>query len=328
MLFNPNILKDIAVTAGLPISIVEKDVKAETKEALQEQDVSISLNDRVFNIIDVDGDGLLSKDEMKTFGRIVKEGNKLNILKIYERLVEIFDENHDEMLSDSEIEKLKTTYKAVYSDAILSRKMSYNPNKNHKKQKGNEALKNKLKAKFKEYNDELEVHLIGVYEGKYKDGIKPSRQQPHPQGYINVEITRNVKPLVLVFSSFEPVEWRLNIQEDVEIAAIIMGGIHKQNISPMPEGALLVNKTHLKDSRNFLWFYINKGQLERFKEMHNFIKGVLGHDIYSYQGHYSSEDYVISNETERFIHRDVALPANLQYKAGENLKKRNNMGKH
>ncbi|WRH67493.1 MAG: hypothetical protein RSE13_03640 [Planktothrix sp. GU0601_MAG3] len=70
-----------------------------------------------------------------------------------------------------------------------------------------------------------ELHLIGVYEANPNH----SGNQRSP-GTISVNINRQNQPIILALSSYEPVNWKLNIQPGVIIEKIILNGYYDQNI--------------------------------------------------------------------------------------------------
>ena len=71
-------------------------------------------------------------------------------------------------------------------------------------------------------NCEYEVHVIGNYEssnGRHGFGI------PRVAGdtYVDVNINgQSSKPLVLVFTSYEPVNWRLNLPSGAVVDKILL----------------------------------------------------------------------------------------------------------
>ena len=66
-----------------------------------------------------------------------------------------------------------------------------------------------------------DVHIISNYEGEYNHGFGPVTSA----GSTNVQLRvsgEGSKPLVLVFVSYEPVNWILSIPEGVTIEKILL----------------------------------------------------------------------------------------------------------
>ena len=70
-------------------------------------------------------------------------------------------------------------------------------------------------------NCNYDVHMIGNYEGDSVHGF--FRRRTVGTTRVDVRVTGvGTKPLVLVFSSYEPVKWILNVPTDVVIDKIIL----------------------------------------------------------------------------------------------------------
>ncbi|WP_413167321.1 hypothetical protein ACL6C3_11585 [Capilliphycus salinus ALCB114379] len=71
-----------------------------------------------------------------------------------------------------------------------------------------------------------ELHLVGVYESHpHHSGNN------HPMGEAQVRVTRQGKPMILALSSYEPVNWKIDIAPGVKIEKIIVNGYHDQKVT-------------------------------------------------------------------------------------------------
>ena len=76
-------------------------------------------------------------------------------------------------------------------------------------------------------NCNYDVHVISNYEGDYNHGFGPVTRS----GNTNVELRvsgRGSKPLVLVFVSYEPVNWIVSIPSGVSIHKVLLVSISTQ----------------------------------------------------------------------------------------------------
>ncbi|CAH1266914.1 PRMT7 [Branchiostoma lanceolatum] len=75
-------------------------------------------------------------------------------------------------------------------------------------------------------NNQYEVHVLGVYEGI--GHISVFQQDPIQAAEMNVYVTSGKvsKPLVLVLSSYEPVNWVLHLPDGVEVHQVLLIAYH------------------------------------------------------------------------------------------------------
>ncbi|XP_019647352.1 PREDICTED: uncharacterized protein LOC109487734 [Branchiostoma belcheri] len=79
-------------------------------------------------------------------------------------------------------------------------------------------------------NGQYEVHVLGVYEGVGPTGMFDFGHDPThtfaPEMDVFVSAGQVSKPLVLVLSSYEPVNWVLHLPEDVEVQEVLLVAYH------------------------------------------------------------------------------------------------------
>ena len=139
-----------------------------------------------------------------------------------------------------------------YSYAVI-----YKLIKNHKYQEAADALKNqseslikdkelilalikssenveKAKNNFEKAEERLkvpdvEVHVIGVSEGSYPDGVGHSHGY-HPDSFIEIIIKENSNPIALIIESHEPVVWKFINEKNTIIEKVVFSSPHIRKI--------------------------------------------------------------------------------------------------
>lgn len=85
---------------------------------------------------------------------------------------------------------------------------------------------NDFSAFFNTPRGNKELHLVGVYEAR-----SDHRGGYHPTGTIDIKIERQERPIILALSSYEPVQWNLVLEPEVNLEKVIINGYHDQKIS-------------------------------------------------------------------------------------------------
>ena len=78
-------------------------------------------------------------------------------------------------------------------------------------------------------NCDYDVHVISNYEGDYNHGFGPVTRA----GTTNVQLRvsgQSSKPLVLVFVSYEPVNWVLNVSSGAVIEKVLLVSLHNHSV--------------------------------------------------------------------------------------------------
>ena len=68
------------------------------------------------------------------------------------------------------------------------------------------------------FAQEVELHVVGVYEGNEKTGERIHGPEVH------VRVERTDVPVVLALTSYEAVQWKIETASDVEISDVFVGG--------------------------------------------------------------------------------------------------------
>jgi hypothetical protein len=85
---------------------------------------------------------------------------------------------------------------------------------------------------------ERETHLIAVYETSSDHGYGY-----HPIGAADVYVHQVSRPLVLAFSSYEPVRWRVHADAGVRIDRVVLYGYHPQRVTGLPGSVPVVDRS-------------------------------------------------------------------------------------
>lgn len=145
-------------------------------------------------------------------------------------------------------------------------------------------------------SDEYIVKAIGVYEGMYQKGVSHSRKH-HPKGQVRVNIGRFKKPLVLVLSSCEPVEWYVNNRFKTKINKILLSGPAKSQVSPN----LQFNTTRIERSCAY------KKSSKGFTRLSGAVQEETGQILKSFQGLYKGESFNVGSDNSN----GKVLPSNI-----------------
>jgi len=133
-----------------------------------------------------------------------------------------------------------------------------------------------------EWAREAEVVAVGVYEstaGEHGPG-KPRRAGP-----VTVNVKRGGKPIVLVLTSYEPVQWRIDPEFGARIAAVLLGGYHQSRV----QGA--GNAKQLDIGR--VYAYQQGG--EGYRQLEAAVARYTGKRIHSFQGRYEGEVFTVDS---------------------------------
>jgi hypothetical protein len=134
-----------------------------------------------------------------------------------------------------------------------------------------------------------ELHLVGVYEShSYHSG------NHHPTGEAQVRVTRQGKPIILALSSYEPVNWNIQVEPGVEIEKIIVNGYHDQKVTGI-SGIPIEEYSH-EGTEKFLGDFVyrwnsadNKGTPALVTQLNQ----LTGTQLTSFQGCYRGTQFVI-----------------------------------
>ena len=96
---------------------------------------------------------------------------------------------------------------------------------------------------------DLELHVIGLYEGKASPDIDGLGAKVH--------VTMTHAPLVLCLTSYEPVTWMLEIDEGVDLRQVILGG-QKSSATGVPDGIPIADYSRPRETGKHVAYCYSK----------------------------------------------------------------------
>lgn len=135
---------------------------------------------------------------------------------------------------------------------------------------------------FQSHEKVTMVHAIGVYEGDYPDGIT-HRGGFHPDGKIELSVKNNpnASGVILVLSSYEPVNWHIKEDEGVKVEKVILSGHHPSKVTGV-DGIPILRE-------NLGYAY----QKSSFSGVETKIKELTGLEVNTFQGGYKGKYFDI-----------------------------------
>lgn len=100
--------------------------------------------------------------------------------------------------------------------------------------------------------EDFDAYVISLYGGikpevesvdAYGRAITKATKAPDTRGStsVNVEVLQGGKPVVLVLSGYEPIEWRIKLHPSARVRAVLATGYHAQSVVGLPQDIPLVN---------------------------------------------------------------------------------------
>lgn len=110
------------------------------------------------------------------------------------------------------------------------------------------------------------VVAVGVYEGSYPPGVQHSYGY-HPEGTVEVEVRGdNGTNRDLVLTSYEPVNWVLDVDSGVKIGKIIVTGYHKSRVTNVPSGTQVEYHSYDTDGQYYYAYSSSDDSYSRLKK--------------------------------------------------------------
>ncbi|MEL7037352.1 MAG: hypothetical protein AAFO04_17285 [Cyanobacteria bacterium J06592_8] len=134
-----------------------------------------------------------------------------------------------------------------------------------------------------------ELHLVGVYESH-----RYHRRNDHPVGEAQVKVSRRGKPIILALSSYEPVNWNIQVEPGVEIEKIILNGYHDQKVTGV--SGVPIEEYSYEDTGKYLgdfvyqWSSVNPQKTPALVSQLNQLTGT---QLTSFQGCYRGNQFEI-----------------------------------
>ncbi|MGL5059332.1 MAG: hypothetical protein ACRC62_05055 [Microcoleus sp.] len=139
-------------------------------------------------------------------------------------------------------------------------------------------------------NGDKELHLIGVYEASSEHG-----NGKQTIGAVEVKVERQNKPIILALSSYEPIDWKVNVAPGAVIEKIVVNGYNKQTISGV-SGIPIETRTYEGNGESFGSFIYKWGSTTESTNTPSFVTKLeqINHtNLTSFQGCYRGTSFTI-----------------------------------
>lgn len=135
--------------------------------------------------------------------------------------------------------------------------------------------------------------VIGAYEGTYPDGVSHSYGN-HPEGEVDVYLPDGGSHtnMLLVLTSYEPVEWNLTGPGTDNVAGVLATGYYDQRVDGLSSDVPVKTLSHESGDDEYFYAYQNSGS--NYNNLSNYISEHYGVNITQFFGNYSQDDVSIS----------------------------------
>lgn len=137
--------------------------------------------------------------------------------------------------------------------------------------------------RFMPFTNRAEVHAIGIYESETESCWKY-----HPEGQINVNISKADTAYILVLMAYEPIRWNLNFQSQASrdsLAGIILSGYYCQDVANLPDSTPIVNRS--QGGGSYDYFYCYEDTSSNYQKMLYEVQQLTQSPVTSFFGRYT-----------------------------------------
>lgn len=135
--------------------------------------------------------------------------------------------------------------------------------------------------------DVTEIHMVGLYEASSAHhAIAPAR----------VRVTYTGAPIILTLTSYEPVEWQVEVAADVQIEQVIVSGYYEQRVTGLPDSVPVWNESRKQGRQTFYTYQRTDSSFRRsVKRLHE----LTGRSVLTFQGayRYPGKPFVVGPES-------------------------------
>ncbi len=146
------------------------------------------------------------------------------------------------------------------------------------------------------FENEGDVHVIGVYEGEYPPGVRHGHNN-HPQGSVKIKIAQGAKPKTLVLTSYEPVLWKIDAPPGT-VVRVIAAGYHKQEVTGLGKATPVTLISHAAGDADYFYAHQKaadpnadaeeaKAVKEQYDRLEKRVKQLTGRKVEQFQGEYA-----------------------------------------
>lgn len=127
-----------------------------------------------------------------------------------------------------------------------------------------------------------EAKIVAV--GVYQSSGAPSRPgQPAGRGPVYVVVRKSSKPIVLVLSSYDPVDWRIQTDSRAELKAVLISSYSDSTV----QGAASIE--NIRMGRTYAYERNSSG----FTQLNAEVVSLIGKPIESFQGSYKAASFIV-----------------------------------
>ena len=128
---------------------------------------------------------------------------------------------------------------------------------------------------------DAQIHIVGVYEGE--GGAAPAGSTAHPIRNVRVRAQASSRPIVLVLTSYEPVNWIVT-DSGARIAAVLLGGYHASTVTGVG------NARVLRIGRDYAY----QPNTDEYRRLRTSVAQYAGdREVRSFQGMYTGADFTV-----------------------------------
>jgi beta-lactamase regulating signal transducer with metallopeptidase domain len=126
---------------------------------------------------------------------------------------------------------------------------------------------------------ERELHAVGVYEGEHAPGVGH-----HAVGTVRVRVERAGVPVTLALSSYEPVDWEIDVADGVVLERVLVTGYYRQRVHGVGETPVTVLSSEAGSPAVRICHEKGSGSYAGYAR---WLVGEAGLDLTTFQGRYS-----------------------------------------
>lgn len=132
-----------------------------------------------------------------------------------------------------------------------------------------------------------EIHMVGLYEASSAHhAIAPAR----------VRVTYTGAPIILTLTSYESVEWQVEVAADVQIEQVIVSGYYEQRVTGLPDSVPVWNESRKQGSQTL---YTYQRTDSSFRKSAKRFHELTGRSVLTFQGayRYPGQPFVVGPES-------------------------------
>jgi beta-lactamase regulating signal transducer with metallopeptidase domain len=133
-------------------------------------------------------------------------------------------------------------------------------------------------------SDELELHVVGLYEGKAYSLAR---------GKADVKVTHTSAPIILCLTSYEAVAWHLRLESGVQLRQVILGGYEPQQVIGLPEDVPVADYSRRTAERSLGYTYAKQHEDygdSPYRQLAERLRELTDLEISTFQGAYRAGD--------------------------------------